>query len=180
MFFLFPVKIKIFVIILKHLFIILWRENKCLLLQMFCNLMNIDQPINNNQYNVVEEHKLIFLKTDPEYSEKSTRYKLNLHRLCVYIHMFILCKMYKQCIHFVPTSILHNQYSDILYDDFTLIEIIPGIFNTLIINLNIKLMFSKLFIVNKIFLNKASNCPRIVVQDHVDVVPVVSFVSISI
>lgn len=59
--------------------------------------MNIDQPINNNQYNVVEEHKLIFLKTDPEYSEKSTRYKLNLHRLCAFIHMFILCKMYKQC-----------------------------------------------------------------------------------
>lgn len=31
---------------------------------MFCKLMNINQLINNNQYNVVEGHKLKFLKMD--------------------------------------------------------------------------------------------------------------------
>jgi len=39
-------------------------------LQMFCNLMNKDQLINNNQYSVVGGHKLIFLKMDPKYSKK--------------------------------------------------------------------------------------------------------------
>lgn len=38
-------------------------------LQMFCNLRNKDQAVNNNQYNVVEEHKLIFLSMDLKYSE---------------------------------------------------------------------------------------------------------------
>lgn len=43
---------------------------------MFCSLMNISQPINNNQCNVVEGHKLIFLKKDPKYSKNNMIYEL--------------------------------------------------------------------------------------------------------
>lgn len=52
---------------------------------MFCNLMNISQPINNNQCNVVGERMLIFLKMDPKYSENNIIYKLLLNielKLC--------------------------------------------------------------------------------------------------
>lgn len=45
-------------------------KNKCLPLQMFCNSKNKGQVINNNQYNVVAGHKLIFLKMDPKYPKK--------------------------------------------------------------------------------------------------------------
>lgn len=38
--------------------------------------MNRDQPTNNNQYNVVEGHKLIFWKMDPKCSKK---YKISKH-----------------------------------------------------------------------------------------------------
>lgn len=36
--------------------------------------MNKDQLINNNQYSVVGEHKLIFSKMDPKYSKKYKRF----------------------------------------------------------------------------------------------------------
>jgi hypothetical protein len=47
---------------------------------MFCNLKNKGQLINNNLYSVVEEHKLIFLKMDPEYSKNTKYNKLLLKR----------------------------------------------------------------------------------------------------
>lgn len=41
---------------------------------MFCSLTNINQPINNNQCNVVAGHKLQFLKMDPKYSKNNIIY----------------------------------------------------------------------------------------------------------
>lgn len=99
---------------------------------MFCNLMNKDQLINNNQYNVVEGHKLIFLKMDPKYSKK-------------YIMYTYIIKVFINTTRLKSYTILCFIYNSL---NFTLVEIIPGIFNTLIISLNIKLIFSKLLIVN--------------------------------
>lgn len=50
---------------------------------MFYKLRNKDRPINNNQYNVVGEHKSLFLKMDPKCSEK---YKINRY-LVFYFHL---------------------------------------------------------------------------------------------
>lgn len=65
---------------------------------MFCNLMNKDLLINNNQYSVVGGHKLIFLKMDPKYSKKknyvymdskySKKYKSCLYD-CLYIYILL-------------------------------------------------------------------------------------------
>lgn len=55
----------------------------CLPLQMFYNSMNKDQVTNNNQYNVVAEHKLIFLKMDLKYPTKYIIYEY------IYIPIYI-------------------------------------------------------------------------------------------